>query len=144
MSPPERLIGGEFSCQFGGESYAITNTGRSSLRLILESISVQEKKVLLPNFLCETICDVFKEFNVETTFYEVSEEFEASLESFQQENTILYVIRYFGANWGFVDWAVRNWDTTLIIDDTFGIFQGPIKRRAPYYYFNSLRKIAPF
>jgi len=143
MSSFERPIGGDFFWSAEGINRGTTISGRSTIRLILRSIDLKNKTILLPNYLCGVIYDVVRDFDVKVHFYKIDENFEASLESFSQENTVLYVIKYFGNTWDHIQWSIDHWTSDLIIDDVFGLGECPKHRTHPFYYFNSLRKISP-
>jgi hypothetical protein len=89
-------FGGELaSSRFPHFTY-LTDSGRSSLRLILAS-GFAGKRFLLPNFLCGIIPDVLSEFGASFSFYHIGESFEIDENSVRSQRfDVLYVIDYFG------------------------------------------------
>jgi hypothetical protein len=92
------------SFPFGGELASgrfphfayLTDSGRSSLRLILAS-GFAGKTFLLPDFLCGIIPDVLAELGASFSFYHVGESFEIDENSVKSQSfDVLYVIDYFG------------------------------------------------
>ena len=64
-------IGGELCLKDEDSKIFFTNSGRSSLRLFLRNID-KNKKILIPNFLCEVIVKILEEevTNIQIDFIE--------------------------------------------------------------------------
>jgi len=125
-------IGGEIPLQQDGLYSYITDSGRSSLRLILHTL--KDKKFALPDFLCPVIIDVFDEFGIDYEFYHVEKNFDF----ISPDLDVLYIIDYFGRQHWFHPKA------PFIISDM--VFSPQvIKPHKPedWIGFNSLRKISP-
>lgn len=131
---------------FGGELAAdryryvsyLTDSGRSSLRLILQS-GFLDKTFLLPDFLCGIIPEVLAELGVRFAFYHVGGNFEIDAQSVRaQEFDVLYVIDYFGSHCKYDDLVTdRQW----VLEDC--VFMLTVKQRTAiqnWIGFNSLRK----
>ncbi|WP_022941182.1 pyridoxal phosphate-dependent transferase [Psychromonas hadalis] len=136
-------IGGEQELEKKHYYREITNSGRSSLRLIIQSAELQGKHLLLPNFLCEVILDVLLEYDVKIDFYDVGSDFEFELPKKINNYDCLYLIKYFGmANMSFQN-AVSRFSKCLIIDDVFSPYPHVLERGTLWFSYNSLRKISP-
>ena len=60
-------IGGELCLKDEDSKIFFTDSGRSSLRLFLRNID-KNKKILIPNFLCEVIVEILEEENIKMNF----------------------------------------------------------------------------
>lgn len=89
-------IGGEI--EFKSDIFeSITDSGRSSLRLILKSLPSRKMKFLLPDFLCGIILEVFDEAAVKYSFYKINNDLSIDWNSVEkQEYDAFYSINYFG------------------------------------------------
>lgn len=91
-----KVIGGEKEVERDNLYHYTTDSGRSSIRLILQS-GLESKKFLVPNFLCEVILDVLEEFKVDYTLYNVEKDLTTNLSDYDlDEFEVLFVIDYFG------------------------------------------------
>lgn len=91
-----KVFGGEIETKSDGLFSYITDSGRSSLRLILQGVGIT-KKYLLPVFLCKVIIDIFKELKINYSFYDLKGDLSIDAKSIQRNNfDVLYVIDYFG------------------------------------------------
>ena len=120
----------------------ITNSGRSSLRLIVESANLQGKRILLPNFLCEVIVDVLLEYDVKIDFYNVGIDLEFQLPVTLLEYDGLYLIKYFGSTSESFRRALSKFTKCIIVDDVFSPYPHILKRESSWFSYNSLRKIS--
>jgi len=133
-----KKIGGEIPYQDDGLYRYLTDSGRSSLRLILHSL--KGKKFALPDYLCGVILDVFREVGIEYDFYHVGMDLNVEQKKRLQVHGF-YVIDYFGRN--------SSWNTEWDISDFIWIadccFLPEIKKPQNvknWIGFNSLRKIS--
>lgn len=121
----------------------VTNSGRSSLRLLIESGNLRGKRVLLPNFLCDIIISVFSEYDVDIDFYDVNVNFEFQLPIDLTSYDALYLIKFFGGtNSSFFE-SISRFKKCIIIDDVFSPYPHVLERQALWFSYNSLRKISP-
>ncbi|NOI91186.1 pyridoxal phosphate-dependent transferase [Vibrio splendidus] len=141
LSTETKMVGGEQEIENEGLFYGVTNSGRSSLRWAIRSMSLQRQKVLVPDFVCQIVVDVLLEFDIEVQFYQVREDFEFELPNELGSVSAIYLVKYFGHESHSFDKLIKNTDTPLIIDDVFGIEAPKIPAEVPWCYFNSLRKI---
>ena len=137
-----KLIGGEAELASNNCFYGVTNSGRSSLRWILESMNLAGKRVLVPDLICQIVIDVLKEYDIKISFYNIDEELSYELNGLEVEFDALYVIRYFGYDSEALKRTYSELNTLTIIDDVFGIEPPIISTTQHWCYFNSLRKIS--
>lgn len=135
-------IGGEIHIKKEDAYFYLTDSGRSSLRLILRS-GVSNMKFLLPDFLCKVIIDVFDQEKVRYSFYKVKDDFSIDEKTLKNKDCdCLYLIDYFGKQHGIVEKIAR--DDLLVLEDAVFL---PTFERPPYLKnwigFNSFRKISP-
>lgn len=134
-------IGGEIDYS-GGDLYTyLTDSGRSSLRLILGS-GLRKKKFLLPDFLCKIIPTVFDEMGVEYSYYKVARNLSVDLESTREKDfDVLYLIDYFGNKHDVFDGQFP--EATIFLEDCVFL---PVVDVPPgllnWVGFNSFRKIS--
>lgn len=119
----------------------LTDSGRSSLRLILRS-GFAGRRFLLPDYLCGVIARVFEEMDVPHAYYRTAPDLgidEASLRG--QQFDVLYVIDYFGARQQFRHLlAPHQW---VVEDAVFLPGVEPPEGLGNWIGFNSYRKISP-
>lgn len=138
----KKLIGGEQDLLSNRLFYGVTNSGRSSLRWILHSMSLKGKRIMLPDFLCQIIVDVIREFNIEIVFYKINIDLSYDFSNEIEGVDAVYIIRFFGDDSASFIKAISETKGKLIIDDVFGI-DLPISILSSHWcYFNSLRKIS--
>jgi hypothetical protein len=136
-------MGGEQELAEDGLFKSTTNSGRSSLRLILESANLRNKKVLFPDFFCEVIMDIFKEYQIEFGFYHIKDNFQICLPDDSEKYDALYLIKFFGGITDSFTKACSSFQSCIIIDDVFSPYPQALTCNTPWYSFNSLRKISP-
>lgn len=136
-----KTIGGEAEVEDKKLFLYITDSGRSSLRLILRS-GFQNRKFLLPDFLCDVVLKIFNELNIKYSFYKVKRDLSIDTESIKDKNfDALYLINYFGQRHKVIERLV-NIDFLVIEDNVFlPIFDKP-KNIKEWIGFNSFRKIS--
>jgi len=100
MNPDTRTrpFGGEMPfAQEEGLHACLTDSGRSSLRLVLRS-GFAGRRFLLPDFLCGVVSRVFEELSVAHAYYRTRPDLGIDAASVRgQDFDVLYVIDYFGA-----------------------------------------------
>ncbi len=118
----------------------LTDSGRSSLRLILSALKGQ--KFLIPNFLCKVVVDVFNEFGIDYNYYEIKDDLSVIYGQIEAaEFDVLYIINYFGKN--DFDYNSLKEGKILIEDNVFlPVFEKP-ERVENWIGYNSFRKISP-
>lgn len=141
-SAKNKPIGGEQEIPNDGYFHGVTNSGRSSLRWIIQSMHLQGKRILVPDFICQIVIDVLHEYNIEIVFYKINDDFEFILPSISTQVDAFYLIRYFGHESDSFKSALANLTVPIIIDDVFGTELPQFKNSTKWCYFNSLRKIS--
>lgn len=136
-------IGGEPETECPKYYQDLTNSGRSSLRLIIESANLAGKHILLPDFLCQIIIDVLQDYQITYDLYNINYGFEFELPDNTSIYDALYLIKYFGSKTNSFINACQSFESCLIIDDVFSPFPDVLKRTKPWFSYNSLRKITP-
>lgn len=135
-----KIIGGEPEISENCLYEYITDSGRSSLRLILNKL--KGKKFLVPNYLCEIVLKIFDEFGIDYSFYTINDDLSIDIEKIKKKNyDVLYIINYFGCYHDIYN-LVGN-DTILVEDNIFlPLFDKP-NNINKWIGFNSFRKISP-
>lgn len=135
-----KTIGGE--AELAKEEYNIyyTDSGRSSLRLILRSL--KGKIIALPNYLCSTITEVLEDENIEYIYYNVSGDFKVDLLSLGVNFDVLYVIDYFGITHDYLSGNKMLNDKIVIEDNVFSPFIENTCIFNKWISFNSYRKFS--
>jgi len=135
-----KLIGGEIEMSQTNLYEYLTDSGRSSLRLLLHGLKT--KKFLIPNYLCEIVLKVFNEHSIDYSFYAINGDLSIDISRIKKKDyDVLYIINYFGRNNDI--YGVIPSDTTLVEDNVFlPIFEKP-KNIDKWIGFNSFRKISP-
>lgn len=138
----KKLIGGEQELLSDNLHYGATNSGRSSLRWAIESMGLARKKILIPDFICQIVIDIFTELEVDFAFYHVKQDLEILLDSESlAEVDAVYLVRYFGVQTASLDYALSALTIPFILDDVFGISKPIFSNTCHWTYFNSLRKV---
>lgn len=134
-------IGGEIAIKGSNLRSYFTDSGRSSLRLLLRSVDFSNQKFLIPDFFCGVIEDVLKKENIQYSFYKINEDFSINIKNLEIENfDVLYVINYFGNIHDLSKVDLKN--KTLIEDNVF-LYEFKNFHQAPKWFaFNSFRKIS--
>jgi len=136
-----RPIGGEIEVAEIKEYIYFTDSGRSSLRLLLRSKKYQKKIYLLPDFFCEVIEKIFQEEGILYQFYHINSDLSIDIESIRTKTfDALYVIHYFGQ---ITDITSINMEDKLLIEDNVFFFDFANYTNAKEWFgFNSFRKIS--
>lgn len=73
--------------------------GRNAINYLIKYFIDQESKVLLPNYLCESILDSFAINKLNYEFYEIDSNFHIDIKDLKKkltDNSIVFFINYFG------------------------------------------------
>ncbi len=137
-----KLIGGEPEvCPPGYRRY-LTNSGRASLRFIVEAGNLSGKRILLPNYLCGVILDVIEQYDMRYELYDIQSDLSVDIASLGKEFDVIYIINYFGMNLGEKIIPDIPEEKSVILDDVFLPIPTVIDRKGEWYSFNSFRKIS--
>ena len=136
-----KLIGGEIDYRCDGLYTYFTDSGRSSLRLILQS-GLRDKKFLLPNYLCKIIPIVFDQLGVNYSYYEVAPDLSINIADIQKRKfDVLYFIDYFGNRQSVYEIQLTK-DVWFLEDCVFSPVVDPPAFVPNWIGFNSFRKIS--
>jgi len=137
-----KSIGGEAELKSDEFFFYITDSGRSSLRLLLEH-GMKHMKFLLPDYLCKTILDVFNALEISYDFYHVNTDLSVSLQELDAKTfDVLYVINYFGRRDSVYEEVALRKDVMMIEDCVFSPWVDKPKNLRRWIGFNSFRKIS--
>ena len=135
-------IGGEIAIKDQGETSFITDSGRSSLRLLLRSGKFRSMKFLIPNFFCSVIEEVLIAEKVNYSFYDINEDLSINNETINAVNyDVLYVINYFGK---ISDLSSIDLNNKILVEDNVFLYNFENYQNSENWYaFNSYRKFSP-
>ena len=132
-----KKVGGEIAFKKDDNYNYITDSGRSSLRIILTKL--RKKKFLIPDFLCEIIVDIFKEKKIKFEYYSVDQNLNIKISS-NKKFDVLYIINFFGNKIN----RQNKYEKKIIIEDNvFLAYFDNSKKYKRWIGFNSLRKVTP-
>jgi len=135
-------FGGEMEYRHEGYNQYITDSGRSSLRLLFASDELHGKKFLLPDFICSSVLTEFKRAEIEYDFYHVNNDFSLDYECIKgQQFDVLYIINYFGQRHDVSTFTGKG--LRLIEDNRFMLSVTPRDGFSAWAGFNSFRKVTP-
>lgn len=137
-----KLIGGEAELKENEMHYYLTDSGRSSLRLILRS-AMKAKKYLLPDYLCRIILDIFDESGIAYEFYGVNRDLAINIDDLKGKSyDAIYLINYFGQKCRLEEYISEIKDKLVIEDYAFSPdFEKPAIINK-WVGFNSFRKFS--
>jgi hypothetical protein len=133
-------IGGEIDSHETKYYEYATDSGRSSLKLILKSL--KNKTFLIPDFTCEIIIKVLDEKKIKYSFYKINKNLMIDFNSIKKQKNyeVLYIINFFGNYQKLPEKYYRN--KILIEDNVFLPKIENLRKTKNWISFNSLRKIS--
>jgi hypothetical protein len=135
-----RIVGGETELLKTTLNEYFTDSGRSSIRLILEIL--KKKTFLVPNYICEIILKIFEEYEISFSFYKINNDLSIDYSSLIGKHyDVIYVINYFGVNHSINE--IIDPSKIIVEDNVFSpLFYN--KNNFPNWIgFNSFRKFSP-
>ncbi len=131
-----KYFGGELPQLENSTMSCFTDSGRTSLRLILSNIT--SKKILLPDFLCKVVLDEVLNAGCSYSFYHVNRDLTIDFGSINEEFDVFYRISYFGS---FNPIPLQFREKIVIDDFVFDLL--PLNKDAlkNWYGYTSWRKI---
>lgn len=135
-------IGGEIAIKSSPEISYLTDSGRSSLRVLFRDPQMRNKKILIPNYFCGVIEDVLKEEKLSYAFYSVKDDLSIDQQSLEElEFDVLYIINYFGL---IQDLSALDLSDKILLEDNVFLYNFENHHQAKKWFaFNSYRKISP-
>jgi hypothetical protein len=110
------------------------STGRSCLRLILETIN--PIKIYIPYYICEVVIDTIISQNIKFEYYGLNKNLEPEKLNLKK-NEYLFYINYFGIKNNVICRLISRHKKNLIIDNSQGFYE---KSYSHLWSFNSARK----
>lgn len=137
-----KLIGGEAELKENEMHNYLTDSGRSSLRLILRS-GMKGKKYLLPDYLCKVILDIFDESGIAYDFYRINRDLTLNLDDLKSKSyDAIYLINYFGQKCQLNKYLSEIKDKLVIEDYAFSPDYEKPAIIDEWIGFNSFRKFS--
>ena len=134
------IIGGEVELLKTTLNEYFTDSGRSSIRLILENL--KKKTFLIPNYLCEIILKIFEDYKVNYSFYKINSDLSIDKSSIKNKHyDVIYIINYFGINHSIYEIVEPN--NIVVEDNVFSPLFWNNNNFPNWIGFNSFRKISP-
>lgn len=129
--------------QFGNQ-FEFTDSGRSAIKYVAKLSN--KKTVLLPNYLCDSMIQPFKEENYSIHFYNIDKNLSPDLKSLNLDESpgVFVHMGYFGFysnnNLEYIVKEFKKNGTIVLEDVTHTIFSKDLKPYKSDYYIASLRK----
>ncbi|MCT4616240.1 MAG: hypothetical protein N4A49_15385 [Marinifilaceae bacterium] len=134
-----KQIGGEIEQQALDFDVYFTDTGRSSLRLLLRSQKINH--VQIPQFLCPIIIDILVQEGVKYTFYSLDKNLQIEESSLNFKSDALYIINYFGVRHKQI--SKKYLESKIVIEDSvFNIEIENSQNAEKWFGYNSFRKVS--
>lgn len=139
----EEEIGGNFIWNY--KQMVFTTSGRGALALLLEKINPKIKIVLLPNYLCDSIIQVFVTYGYICKFYFINTDLTPDINSINTDNVgVFFHMGYFGGKTNGSLYSlledIKGKSITIVEDITHTLFSTYSRCRYNDYYFGSIRK----
>jgi hypothetical protein len=123
-------------------SCAYTDSGRSSLRLILKQGDLKDRHWWIPDYICQTVINVLKGFNVSFSTYPIDIDLSMAFPFEAHLQDVVYRVHYFGHNYRIPSSLMGS--SPIIVDDFVFSFNFDNHDCIDHWYgFNSYRKISP-
>lgn len=138
-----------FITNSGGGNTVYLSTGRSCIREILQSLSLEEKRAIVPAFTCESVIEPFLENGYEIEIYSLKKNLSIDLEKLAQQvrrfhPSVILFHRYFGFDTcKDIESVIGDSGIITIEDETQYMFSEPRYTWAQYR-LGSIRKWGPF
>ena len=117
----------EFEHNNGNEYYSDLinlNCGRNCLAYILKAKAIS--KIYLPYFLCNSVDDVCKKYNVKIEYYNIGQDFLPEFNKKVSDNEALYIVNFYGQ---ISDKEIKRYKEkykNIIVDNAQAFFNKPI------------------
>jgi len=99
------------------------NCGRNCLAYLIETKNIQ--KIFLPKFLCKSVADVCKKYNVEIRYYSIDYDF-LPKDFVLLKDEWLYLVNYYGQIDNKIISLFREKYKNIIVDNSQAYFQMPV------------------
>lgn len=135
-----KIIGGEAEFKENQYNTYFTDSGRSSLRLILRSLNL--KLVALPDYLCSIITDIFIQEKTEFIYYRINPDFSINTSTIPNECDAIYIIDYFGITHDYLKKQAVVKNKIVIEDNVFSPYIKNTIQFKNWISYNSYRKFS--
>ena len=106
------------------ENAIALNSARNSLAYLIETKKI--KKIALPRFLCASVGQICKKYNVEIKYYSIGTDFMPKVLKIAKDEW-LYLVNYYGQIDNEKIEEIKKDRTLLIVDNVQAYFQMPVK-----------------
>lgn len=107
------------------EEAVALNCGRNCLAYLIETNNI--KKIHLPFFLCSSVENICKQYNVAIQYYHVDKNFLPNINFEVQDDEYVYVVNYYGQIENDKIFELKNKYSHLIVDNAQAYFQLPVE-----------------
>lgn len=117
----------EFEHNNGNEYYSDLinlNCGRNCLAYILKAKAI--RKIYLPYFLCNSVDDVCKKYNVKIEYYNIGQDFLPEFNKKVSDNEALYIVNFYGQIYDKEIKQYKEKYKNIIVDNAQAFFNKPI------------------
>ena len=117
----------EFEHNNGNEYYSDLinlNCGRNCLAYILKARAI--RKIYLPYFLCNSVDDVCKKYNVKIEYYNIGQDFLPEFNKKVSDNEALYIVNFYGQIYDKEIKQYKEKYKIIIVDNAQAFFNKPI------------------
>lgn len=135
-----KIIGGEIELEKNEYETLYTDSGRSSLRLILKNI--KDKIIGIPDFLCSVIVDILIDENIAFKYYHIKNDLSIDIETLNSSIDVLYVINYWGLKHDYLSECNIVENKIIIEDNVFSPFLENTGKFKYWISYNSYRKFS--
>ena len=112
------------------ESAIALNCGRNCLAYLIEARHI--RKILLPYYMCSSVTDLLRKYDVKMQFYHVDKLFRPQISSLE-DDCWLYVMNYFGQLTIKELSAMKETYDRVIVDYAQAYFQAPVPKTDTLY-----------
>lgn len=106
------------------EESVLLNCGRNCLAYLIEARNI--KKIHLPYFICDSVIEVCRKYDIDVSFYNISCKFIPTQMDIKEDEW-LYVVNYYGLLNEKVQREIVNNHRNVIIDNSQAYFSNPIE-----------------
>ncbi|MCR5100409.1 MAG: hypothetical protein K6B41_03535 [Butyrivibrio sp.] len=107
------------------------NSGRSCIAYLLESMKL--KRVYLPFFICDSVINVFKRYEIDIVFYNINLDLQPMFENDINDDECFYLVNLYGQ---LSNETIREYSKkikNIIVDNTQDYFANPVEGVNTFY-----------
>ncbi len=114
----------KFSGNMLHQDAILLNCARNCLAYLIEAKGI--KKILLPKFLCASVSQICKNYNLKIRYYSITSDF-CPIEINVEEEEWFYLVNYYGQINNDMIKKIKKKHNRIIVDNVQAYFQMPIK-----------------